>query len=83
MSYVLKRVDVVAGRLDGTIARLDQVTAELHATNETMRLMVQQHQVVLDVLVRQTNTNAAIMRRLENHGNRINDLENPDSGKAA
>lgn len=76
MSEVLKRLDVVA-------ARLDQVTAELHTTNEAMRLSGQQQQVILDVLVRQTDTNTAMLRKLAEHDTRLGNLENPGPKSAA
>ena len=65
------------------LKRLDVVTAALQATNEAMRAQSQQNQTILDVLVRQTDTNAAMMRKLAEHETRLGNLENPGPKNAA
>ena len=86
MSDVLRRLDQLSTDLSITSKRLDQVTAELHATNEALRALNQrqevfgqQQQVILDVLVRQTDTNTAILQKLVDQDSRLRTLETPSS----
>lgn len=78
-----ERISQLEIMVSEVLRRLDQLTAELHATNETLRLFGQQQQVILDVLVRQTDTNTALLQRLTNHEDRLHKLENPGPANAA
>jgi FtsZ-binding cell division protein ZapB len=82
MSDLLKRFDITVEKLDNITEQLRQTTEQtrqtneqLRQTNEQLRQSDERQQVMLRALVQQTDTNTAMMRKLENHENRLGGLE--------
>ncbi|RTQ49611.1 hypothetical protein EJV47_12395 [Hymenobacter gummosus] len=62
---------------------MSEALKRIDSTLEQLRLSDERQQVMLRALMQQTETNAAMLRKLADHETRLGNLENPDPKNAA